>query len=74
MVLKAVTELEIEVSDDGIGLDEHSAPGFGLASMRERATELGGRFRAAPRPGGGTTVSATLPLPAELPGHAVEGA
>ncbi|WP_344431043.1 ATP-binding protein [Amycolatopsis minnesotensis] len=74
VTLKAGTDLEIEVSDDGIGLDEHSAPGFGLASMRERAAELGGRFRAGPRPGGGTTVSAALPLPPELPGHPAEGA
>jgi hypothetical protein len=31
--------------------------------MRERARALGGRFTAAPHPGGGSEVRADLPVP-----------
>ena len=46
-----------EVGDDGRGVVRHRAPdGVGLASMRERAEEIGGRLeRRRPRPGRGTT-------------------
>ncbi|NDZ90546.1 sensor histidine kinase, partial [Streptomyces sp. SID10115] len=37
---------------------------FGLAGMRERVALLHGGFSAAPRPGGGFLVSASLPVPA----------
>ncbi|MGW2822682.1 sensor histidine kinase [Streptomyces sp. NPDC001443] len=36
--------------------------GFGLIGMRERALSTGGRFTAGPRPDGGYTVIAELPL------------
>jgi len=56
--------LELEVCDDGAGVaDEHRA-GVGLASMRERAAELGGSCTIKPADGGGTVVLARLPLPA----------
>jgi signal transduction histidine kinase len=50
----------IEVSDDGNGGGEW-APGIGLTSMRERASELGGSvvYRGTPA---GSTVKAELPL------------
>ncbi len=38
-----------------------SAPGHGLAGMRERVVLLGGRLEAGPRPDGGFTVCAELP-------------
>jgi len=53
--------LVLGVDDDGAGLDG-SRPGVGLTAMRERATELGGSCEAAPAPGGGTRVSARIPL------------
>jgi signal transduction histidine kinase len=52
-------ELRVEVTDTGTS--EHWRPGVGLASMRERATELGGTLSAGPGPDGGT-VAAVLPL------------
>ena len=53
--------LTVEVADDGIGLPEGHQPGGGLATMRQRATELGGTCTITRRPGGGTIVAATLP-------------
>jgi signal transduction histidine kinase len=54
--------LEVEVVDDGIGINGAQRAGMGIASMRERATELGGRFSIGGAPGGGTRVLATLPF------------
>ena len=54
--------LRLEVADDGRGLPASPRAGVGLASMRERAAELGGACTVESRPGGGTRVSARLPL------------
>jgi signal transduction histidine kinase len=54
--------LIVEIRDDGVGLPTGYAPGVGIASMRERAAELGGQFSAARHPAGGTIISATLPI------------
>ncbi len=55
--------LEVEVLDDGRGLAADHRGGVGLASMRERAAELGGTCVIASAPSGGTVVRARLPLP-----------
>ena len=54
--------LVVEVADDGIGIAADHRPGVGLASMRERAEELGGTLTAEPLPGAGTCIRAQLPL------------
>lgn len=54
--------LGITVEDDGVGVPSSHQPGVGLASMRERAAELGGNCRVEPRAGGGTVVRANLPV------------
>lgn len=54
--------VNIDVVDDGVGCPDDAQPGIGLDSMRDRAAELGGSCRIAPEPGGGTRVSAVLPL------------
>jgi signal transduction histidine kinase len=54
--------LYLAVDDDGRGLPDTLRPGVGLASMRERAAELGGTCRVVRRPEGGTRVMVTLPL------------
>ncbi|MEV4398637.1 sensor histidine kinase [Nonomuraea sp. NPDC049607] len=55
-------ELRVSVADDGTGLPDEPSPGVGLTSMRERAAEIGGTCAIAPRPGGGTEVTAVLPF------------
>jgi signal transduction histidine kinase len=55
--------LGVEVLDDGRGLAADYRGGVGLASMRERAAELGGTCVIASAPSGGTVVRARLPLP-----------
>ncbi|MFI6704963.1 GAF domain-containing sensor histidine kinase [Nonomuraea sp. NPDC050478] len=59
--------LRLEISDDGrgIGPEDRDESGVGLASMRERATELGGSCTIEERPGGGTRVRVELPAEAE---------
>jgi signal transduction histidine kinase len=58
-------DLTVVVEDDGRGLPTERRAGVGLASMRERAAELGGECRVESRPGGGTRVVARLPLAAQ---------
>jgi signal transduction histidine kinase len=54
--------LRIEVRDDGVGGAD--ASGHGLVGLGDRATTLGGRLEIESPRGGGTVVTATLPLPA----------
>lgn len=54
-------ELHVEVVDDGVGAAE-VATGVGLASMRQRASDLGGDCRVEPGLGGGTRLAAALPV------------
>jgi two-component system, NarL family, sensor kinase len=61
----------LEIVDDGVGFDTFEHPlggdemgGYGLLSMAERAEIVGGRLNIRSRPGAGTAVTATIPLPA----------
>ncbi|OBI78738.1 GAF domain-containing sensor histidine kinase [Mycobacterium sp. E740] len=63
----------LEIIDDGIGFDTFEHPlggdemgGYGLLSMAERAEIVGGRLNIRSRPGAGTAVTATIPLPSAL--------
>ena len=62
--------LTVSVADDGQGFDvakvmqSPQAASFGITNMRERALLLNGSFVIHSRPGGGTTVTARLPLEA----------
>jgi two-component system NarL family sensor kinase len=60
----------LEIVDNGIGFDTFENPlgsdemgGYGVLSMAERAELVGGRLNIRSRPGSGTTVTATIPLP-----------
>ncbi|MEJ8836538.1 GAF domain-containing sensor histidine kinase [Ramlibacter sp. AN1133] len=61
--------VEIRIEDDGVGTPARGgAPAsasahYGLDIMRERAQRLGGLLAVTPRPGGGTMVRCSLPLP-----------
>jgi signal transduction histidine kinase len=54
--------LRLSISDDGIGLPAAYRSGVGLASMQERAAELGGSFQVRSLPSGGAQVQTVLPL------------
>lgn len=56
----------VTVEDDGLGIEATRASatpatGFGLATMRERAAEIGGTLTVRGRPEGGTVVEIVLP-------------
>ena len=61
----------LEIVDDGVGFDTFEHPvggdemgGYGVLSMAERAELVGGRLNIRSRPGAGTAVTATIPIPA----------
>lgn len=54
--------LQIEISDDGIGIAQVHKAGVGLTSMRERAAELGGTCKVESPENGGTRVVARIPI------------
>jgi signal transduction histidine kinase len=63
--------VEIEVVDDGVGLDVAAAeprPGHrGVRTMQDRAEVVGGWCRIESAPGAGCTARVWLPCHAELP-------
>jgi two-component system NarL family sensor kinase len=61
-ISKTKDHLQVEISDDGLGLPQDVQPGVGLNSMRERAAELGGTCLIEALSQGGTRVLASLPL------------
>jgi two-component system, NarL family, sensor histidine kinase LiaS len=57
------SRLVLSIQDDGEGFDPvtvQSKPGFGLSTMRERVTRLGGSFSVQSQPGHGTRVTAEI--------------
>lgn len=68
-LLRSRGEIELEVTDDGRGIDHEAqskiasgeSVGVGLRGMRERAKQLGGRMDIKSN-GKGTTVTAALPF------------
>jgi signal transduction histidine kinase len=59
-------ELQLRVEDDGRGFAPQppaTETGYGLATMRERAKELGAALQVHSRPGQGTRVIAFIPIP-----------
>lgn len=65
-------EVVLEVRDDGVGVaaDRIGPESLGVVGMRERAELLGGTVAIDGRPGGGTVLTATLPLTGYHPGDA----
>ena len=54
--------LRLRIRDDGVGGADRD--GHGLVGMYDRVTALGGRLEIDSPPGGGTALTATLPIPA----------
>ncbi|MET8829606.1 sensor histidine kinase [Streptomyces sp. NPDC004610] len=61
-------EVVLDIRDDGRGFDPAALPGrtrtggFGLDGMRARADRIAGSFAVESEPGGGTALSARVPL------------
>jgi two-component system, NarL family, sensor histidine kinase DegS len=60
--------LIVTIADDGKGFDPKMARlgrtgSSGLVNMRERAATVGGTLKMESRPGGGTTITLTMPMP-----------
>jgi two-component system NarL family sensor kinase len=58
--------LDVDVRDDGVGLPEGWRAGVGIASMRERVTELGGELVIQTSLPHGTRINARLPAQEQL--------
>jgi signal transduction histidine kinase len=57
--------LLLQVKDNGSGLSAarlEKSEGFGLRNMRERASEIDGRFEIQTAPGHGTSIVVTVPI------------
>ncbi|MFF5233289.1 sensor histidine kinase [Dactylosporangium sp. NPDC000521] len=73
LVAYADADVTVEVTDDGRG-GAPAPDGHGLSGMRERVALFGGTLTAGPGPGGGFTVRAILPMPADTVPDAAAGA
>jgi signal transduction histidine kinase len=63
VVLRRAGEaIEFAVTDDGAGFSSTTPWGLGLLSIVDRVEALGGTAEVRSRPGGGTSVTATIPL------------
>ena len=58
-------DVELRIEDDGAGFDPNQSDrGQGIANMRARAEEFGGKFYLASGPGHGTSVAFSIPYTA----------
>jgi len=57
--------LRIEVADDGVGGATAGGGGSGLIGLRDRVEAVSGRLEVSSPAGEGTTLTATIPVPAE---------
>jgi signal transduction histidine kinase len=64
----ASDEVELRISDDGVGLTGEATEGFGLIGMNERARELEGSVAIHSQPGEGTQIIARIPTGSPQPG------
>jgi signal transduction histidine kinase len=60
-------ELDLTVTDNGVGATSNHAGGHGLVGMRERVALYGGTLRTGPADDGGFSVEARLPIHEAVP-------
>lgn len=58
----------ISIQDDGCGIKETNAEGFGMKHMKERAKQIGGMIHVRSQPGEGTVISIHVPFDEEEQG------
>jgi signal transduction histidine kinase len=64
-VVRGRTRLDVSVRDNGVGMASTSNHrGLGLTGIKERVKDINGAASIETRPGGGTVVHITLPVPA----------
>jgi signal transduction histidine kinase len=64
-VVRGRTRLDVSVRDNGVGMaSTTSHSGLGLTGIKERVKDINGSASIETRPGGGTVVHITLPVPA----------
>jgi signal transduction histidine kinase/ligand-binding sensor domain-containing protein len=64
-LIRSADEVSLAVSDEGAGFDPGrlgTSGGLGLIMMRERASQLNGRFEFDSAPGHGTTIRVVIPF------------
>jgi two-component system, NarL family, sensor kinase len=61
LTISAGDTVDIDVVDDGVGVDAEARNGVGLVAMRERAEELGGTVQVEPHEPHGTHLHVRLP-------------
>lgn len=60
---RSADQVHLEIADDGRGFDDGTpSGGFGLVGMRERVELAGGTLDVVASPGGGTRITARLPV------------
>jgi signal transduction histidine kinase len=64
-----VRVLRVSVHDDGRGFDPSQEAGLGILGIRERVTQLAGKLEVDSKPGSGTTIRISLPMPAGATGE-----
>ena len=72
-VVRQNDQLQMSVTDDGVGFDGSGVIGLGLRGMEERVKELQGHMVIGPAQAGGTRLDICLPWPTRSAGVALAG-
>lgn len=57
-------EMSISITDDGVGFTSETGLGMGLSGLRDRVEQAGGALDVMSSPGGGTQLTARVPIAA----------